>query len=195
MKPVYISFALLFFAVPFADASDKSNAWRSLDTENTLLMQLESGDVVIELAPEFAPKHVDNIKTLVREGYFDGSAIIRSQDNYVVQWGDPNFDNGKARSQGNAAKNLEVEFFAKPSEITFQKIDSRDAYADEVGFVGGFPAASNGKQAWLTHCYAMVGVSRDVASNSGNGSGLYVVTGHAPRHLDKNVTLVKGWNY
>jgi len=36
----------------------------------------------------------------------------------------------------------------------------------------------------------MVGVSRDVASNSGNGSGLYVVTGHAPRHLDRNVTLV-----
>lgn len=190
MKLAYLTFALLFFAAPFADASDESIAWRGLDTENTLLMQLESGDVVIELAPEFAPKHVGNIKTLVREGYFDGSAIIRSQDNYVVQWGDPNFDNDKARSQGNAVKKLEVEFFAKPNEIAFQKIDSRDAYADEVGFVGGFPAASNGEQTWLAHCYAMVGVSRDVASNSGNGSGLYVVTGHAPRHLDKNVTLV-----
>ncbi len=190
MKSICLSFALLLFVASFADASDQSNGWRSLDVENTLLMQLESGDVVIELAPQFAPKHVGNIKTLVSEGYFDGSAIIRSQDNYVVQWGDPNFDNDKAKAQGQAEKQIEVEFFAEPEEIGFQKIESRDAYAREVGFVDGFPVASDGKQAWLAHCYAMVGVSRDVASNSGNGSGLYVVTGHAPRHLDKNVTLV-----
>ncbi len=190
MKFVYLSLALLFFAIPFAHASDQSEAWRGLDVDNTLIMQLESGDVVIELAPQFAPKHVANIKTLVREGYFDGSAIIRSQDNYVVQWGDPHFGNDKAKSQGKAEKEIEVEFFAKPKEVGFQRIESRDAYADEVGFVSGFPVASDGAQAWLTHCYAMVGVSRDVASNSGNGSGLYVVTGHAPRHLDKNVTLV-----
>ncbi len=190
MKSICLSFALLLFVASFADASDQSNGWRSLDVENTLLMQLESGDVVIELAPQFAPKHVRNIKILVSEGYFDGSAIIRSQDNYVVQWGDPNFDNDKVKSQGKAEKEIDVEFFAKPEEIGFQRIESRDAYAPEVGFVDGFPVASDGKQAWLAHCYAMVGVSRDVASNSGNGSGLYVVTGHAPRHLDKNVTLV-----
>ncbi len=190
MKFAYFSLTLLLVAMPFADASDQSTAWRRLNIDNTLLMQLESGDVVIELAPQFAPKHVRNIKALVSDGYFDGSAIIRSQDNYVVQWGDPNFDNSKARSQGNAAKEIDVEFFANPREVDFQRLESRDAYADEVGFVDGFPAASDGKQAWLAHCYGMVGVSRDVASNSGNGSGLYVVTGHAPRHLDKNVTLV-----
>ena len=190
MKFVYLSLTLLLLAVPFADASDRFGAWRALNIDNTLLMQLKSGDVVIELAPQFAPKHVRNIKSLVSEGYFDGSAIIRSQDNYVVQWGDPNFDNDKAKSLGSAAKKIDVEFFAKPKGIDFQRIESRDAYADEVGFVDGFPVASDGKQAWLTHCYGMVGVSRDVASDSGNGSGLYVVTGHAPRHLDKNVTLV-----
>ena len=43
---------------------------------------------------------------------------------------------------------------------------------------------------WLTHCYGMVGVGRDVALDSGNGGELYVVIGHAPRHLDLNVTLV-----
>src|SRR4030095_3724643 len=43
---------------------------------NTLYMQLASGRVVIELAPDFAPQHADNIRTLVREGYFDGLAII-----------------------------------------------------------------------------------------------------------------------
>lgn len=43
---------------------------------------------------------------------------------------------------------------------------------------------------WLTHCYGMVGVGRDVALDSGNGGEMYVVIGHAPRHLDLNVTLV-----
>ncbi len=69
-------------------------------------------------------------------------------------------------------------------------LESRDAYAEEVGFVDGFPVASDGKRAWLTHCYGMLGVGRDYAFNSGNGAELYVVTGHAPRHLDRNVTLI-----
>ena len=63
--------------------------WRKPDPANLLYMQLESGTVVIELAPAFAPNTVANIKTLVREKYFDGLAVIRSQDNYVAQWGDP----------------------------------------------------------------------------------------------------------
>ncbi len=45
--------------------------------------------MVIELAPAFAPHHVANIKALIKERYFDGLAIMRAQDNYVVQWGDP----------------------------------------------------------------------------------------------------------
>jgi peptidylprolyl isomerase len=43
---------------------------------------------------------------------------------------------------------------------------------------------------WLVHCYGMVGAGRDVAANSGGGTELYVVTGHAPRHLDRNATLI-----
>jgi len=190
MKRINFCFVLLLCNLSSVAASDKTESWRSLDVENTLIMQLDSGQVIIELAPQFAPKHVHNIKTLVSDGYFDDSAIIRSQDNYVVQWGEPSVDSNKARPLGDAVKEIEVEFFAGSSEVGFQRIESRDAYADQVGFVDGFPAASDGKRVWLTHCYAMLGVSRDVASNSGNGSGLYVVTGHAPRHLDKNVTLV-----
>ena len=45
--------------------------------------------LVIELAPQFASKHVANIIALVKGGYFSKSSILRSQDNYVVQWGDP----------------------------------------------------------------------------------------------------------
>ncbi len=164
--------------------------WRTPKAESVLLMQLDSGRVVIELAPQFAPNHVANIKQLVSDGYFDGSKILRSQDNYVVQWGDPDEGTEQARSIGKASSKLKVEFFADHSELNFAAIESRDAYAAEVGFVDGFPAASDGKRAWLAHCYGMVGVSRGMGDDSGNGSGLYVVTGHAPRHLDRNVTLV-----
>jgi len=165
-------------------------SWRILDLENVLVMQLESGRVVIELAPQFAPKHVDNIRLLSKEGYFDGTFVIRSQDNYVAQWGDPEEATGKSKDLGSAASKIKVEFFRDPNEVKFERIESRDAYAEQVGFSSGFPTASDGKRAWLTHCYGMVGVSRGMDDDSGNGSGLYAVNGHSPRHLDLNVTLV-----
>src|SRR4051812_13793033 len=71
-------------------AASKPGDWRPLDPENTVYVELAAGRVVIELAPTFAPQHVANVKALTREHYFDGLAIIRAQDNYVVQWGDPN---------------------------------------------------------------------------------------------------------
>src|SRR5947207_1915452 len=70
-------------------AASKPGDWRPLDPENTLYVEFASGRVVIELAPMFAPRHVANVKALAREHYYDGLAIIRAQDNYVVQWADP----------------------------------------------------------------------------------------------------------
>ena len=190
-----LGFASLFFTVlvkaentPSEKMSDAE--WRTPKAESVIVMQLDSGRVVIELAPQFAPNHVANIKQLVSGGYFDGSLILRSQDNYVVQWGDPDEGTEQAKSIGKAKPKLKVEFFADNNELNFDALESRDAYAAEVGFVDGFPVASDGKRAWLAHCYGMVGVSRGMGDDSGNGSGLYVVTGHAPRHLDRNVTLV-----
>lgn len=165
--------------------------WRVPAPEDTLYMQLDSGRVVMELAPHFAPEHVGNIRRLVANRYFDGLAIVRSQENYVAQWGDPNAE-GDAKPLGNAAAMLDPEFFRDAAGLPFERIDSRDAYASEVGFVDGFPAGRDGPdgRAWLTHCFGMLGVGRAGSPRSGNGAELYVVTGHAPRHLDRNVTLV-----
>jgi hypothetical protein len=80
--------------------------WRALDPENTLYLELATGRVVIELARAFAPRHTANIKALVREHYFDALAIVRVQDNYVVQWADPE----STREIRNAKRTLPAEF-------------------------------------------------------------------------------------
>ena len=154
--------------------------WRPLEPENTLYLQLPQGRVVIELAPAFAPLHAANLRTLTRQKYFDGLAILRSQDNFVVQWGDPE---GK-RSLGDAQARLPPEFTVKATAgLPFEPLADRDGYAPEVGFSQGFPAARDPArgEAWLAHCYAMVGAGRGNEPDSGNGAELYVVTGHAPR--------------
>ena len=168
--------------------------WRTLDPENTLYMELASGRVVIELAPEFAPKHVANVKALARENYFDGLAIIRVQDNYVVQWADPDAEKPElARKIQHARKTLPAEFERSifTAKVPFTPLPDKDVYAPEVGFSGGFPVARDRKSGrmWLVHCYGMVGAGRDNAPGSGGGTELYAVIGHAPRQLDRNVTL------
>lgn len=173
------------------DAAPASD-WRSLDPANTLYMQVAGGRIVIELAPDFAPNHVANIKTLAREGFWNGLSIYRSQDNFVVQFGDPAAGEKGAKSQGSAKAKLPAEFERKAEGLKFDKLPDSDGWAPEVGFVDGFPAARDPQsgQAWLAHCYGMIGAGRDVAADSSNGSELYVVTGQSPRQLDRNITLV-----
>jgi peptidylprolyl isomerase len=170
-------------------AASKPSDWRSLDAANTLYVEWGAGRVVIELAPEFAPGTIANVKTLVRQKYFDGLAFIRSQDNYVVQWGDPA---EVKRSLGAAKKTVPAEFSRAAKGLAFTPLNNVDAYAPETGFVGSFPAARDPKSnsAWLAHCYGMVGVGRDNAADTANGSEIYVVIGHGPRHLDRNVPLI-----
>ena len=169
-------------------AESQPSDWRPLDLENTLYMDLPQGRVIIEMSPAFAPNHVANIKALAREGYFNGIAIVRTQDNYVVQWGDPEGN----REIKTAARTLPAEFAVPITpELPFSRLDSVDGYAAEVGFADGFPSGRDPSAglAWLAHCYGMVGVGRDTAADSGGGAELYAVIGHAPRQLDRNVTL------
>lgn len=175
-------------------AGSKPQDWRALDPENTLYLELTNGRVVIELAPAFAPRHVANVKALAREHYYDGLAIVRVQDNYVVQWADANAEKPElARKIHHAARTLPAEFErALDAKLPFTRLPDGDVYAREVGFSGGFPVARDRRSGkmWLVHCYGMVGAGRDQAPDSGGGTELYVVIGQAPRQLDRNVTLI-----
>jgi peptidylprolyl isomerase len=165
--------------------------WRTLDPEYTVYIELPGGQVVLELAPAFAPRHVENIRALVRGGYFDGGAITRSQDNYVVQWGPRPIEEGEAFPD-HIASALPAEFEVVDAGLPFTSIPDGDVYAPETGFVHGFPSGRDPESGatWMTHCYGVVGVARGNDPGSGNGGGLYVVIGHAPRHLDRNLSMV-----
>ena len=162
-----------------------ASAWTALDPTSTLYMDVPGGRVVILLAPGFAPKTVANIRQLVAKHYFDNSSIVRSQDNYVVQWSQED----KAEKAANAKLKGYAEF-ERPLSSGMTRLSDHDTYAPITGFDGDFAAGSDGKSEWLLHCYGSVGAGRDNPPDSGSGVELYAVTGQAPRQLDRNITLV-----
>ena len=170
-------------------------AWRRPDPNNVLAMTLPSGVVWIELAQRFAPRHADNIRTLVAQHYFDGLAVLRVQDNFVAQWGDPAADDEdatKGRSLGAAARTLAPEFSISDRALKIAKLKDRDVWAPVTGFVDGFPVAADPKthRAWVAHCYGTIGAGRGNTVESGSGAELYAVIGQSPRGLDLNIAPV-----
>jgi peptidylprolyl isomerase len=183
---------------PYRSAADiieaaPPTAWRLPDPENLLYMELPQGRVVIELAPQFAPQHVANIRKLAQEHFWDGTSIYRAQDNFVVQFGDADADDpARARSLGGAKTQLPAEFHRPAEGLNFVRLPDSDGWAPEVGFVDGFPAARDPKtgQVWPVHCYGTVGAGRGNEEDSSTGAELYVAIGQSPRHLDNNLTVV-----
>jgi peptidylprolyl isomerase len=174
------------------DAAPDSD-WRTPDPANLLYMELDSGRVVIELAPDFAPEHVANIRTFAREHFWDGTSIYRSQDNFVVQFGDVDGeDPNKAKPLGSAKTHLPAEFHRAAKGLAFDRLPDSDGWAPQVGFVGGFPAGRDPEKgtAWLAHCYGTLGAGRNNADDSSIGAELYVTIGQSPRQLDDNITVV-----
>ncbi|MEO8896321.1 MAG: peptidylprolyl isomerase, partial [Rhizomicrobium sp.] len=109
-------------------ASAPANDWQSLDPADTLYMDLPAGRVVILLAPGFAPKTIATIKALIREKYFDDASLLRSQDNYVVQWSQEN----KERKAAKAKLKGFVEF-DRPASSSLVRLPDHDTYAGQTG--------------------------------------------------------------
>lgn len=169
------------------DASPDSD-WRPLEPENTLYIEFPEGRVIIEMAESYAPRHVENVRLLSRGGYFLGGAVNRVQDNFVAQWGqaaDP------PRPPTRGVERLDAEFTRNRSDdLEFTPLPDPDTFAPEVGFSHGFAAARDQEQTWLAHCYGVVGVGRENDPDSGGGTELYAIIGQAPRHLDRNLTVL-----
>ena len=171
-------------------AAAPASAWKAIDPDDLLVMDLKSGGrVVVQLAPTFAPVHVGNIKALARNGYWDGATVYRVQDNYVAQWGLN--DSGKPWPAGVTPK-PPAEYGRPAKGLAITPLGFPDPYAAGAGFANGWPVAFNRKAGWATlaHCYASVGVGRDLSPDTGTGGELYAVIGQAPRQLDRNIALV-----
>jgi peptidylprolyl isomerase len=80
------------------------------DPENTLLLQLKDGTVTIKLRPDLAPGHVERLKTLARQGFYDGVVFHRVIDGFMAQTGDPT----GTGSGGSELPDLKAEFTPTP---------------------------------------------------------------------------------
>ncbi len=87
------------------------NKFGVTDPENALLLKLKDGDVVIEMLPDVAPKHVARIKELVREGFYNGLKFHRVIDGFMAQTGCPN-----GTGTGGSGQKLKAEFNDTPHE-------------------------------------------------------------------------------
>ncbi|WP_454597352.1 peptidylprolyl isomerase [Qipengyuania sp. SM2507] len=196
--------------------------WTLIAPNDLLVMTLAPAadgtarEVVIQLMPPpFSQGWVDNIRMLARAGWYDGISVNRVQDNYVVQWGDPNVDNPEA---DGAAKPLpeglrvmgENDYLIDYTPVAIlgqRRGTSRSStrpptiWPLRVGPYGkttfslGWPIGVHMQPEepgllYPVHCYGMVGVGRSYSPDTGSGAELYTVIGHAPRHLDRNIALV-----
>ena len=104
-------FSLLAIGI-LAMTISANDAGAAPDPENVLVMELKDGIVRIEMLPDLAPKHAEQIKTLTRSGFYDGIVFHRVIDGFMAQTGDPT---GTGRG-GSDLPDLPAEFSAEPFE-------------------------------------------------------------------------------
>ena len=112
------------------------------DPENTIIMEITHGRVVLELRPDLAPKHVARIKELTRQGFYDGIVFHRVIEGFMAQTGDPT-----GTGSGGSGQNIEAEFNDAPhvrgtaSMARAQDPNSADSQFfvcfDDAGFLDG----------------------------------------------------------
>jgi peptidylprolyl isomerase len=184
----------LMAAAPAPDAPPPE-AWRTVDPVNLVLIDTKYGQVAVELAPEFAPKHAERVRALIRAHFYDGLSFYRVIDNFVAQGG---IGEGTASTKDHPveAKGLEkwpvlkAEFdrVSAPTPV-FTPLGNADLMAPEVGFEDGFPVARDPKDGreWLIHCPGTFAFARDNDPDTAS-TEFYIVIGQAPRRLDRDLT-------
>lgn len=178
--------ALSNTAIPSFAAGSEEPQESFLPLEQTVYIYLDTGTVVVQLAPFIAPKHVEQFKALVKEGFYDGLDLYRVIDGFVAQGGDVT----EKKSSANRA-NLKAEFTRPLQESsTFHLLQAPAFLAEQTGFINGFAAGRSleDKQEWLIHCPGALAMARDNGADTGS-TDFYIVIGQAPRHLDRNMSV------
>lgn len=154
------------------------DAWRDLDPENTLYIDVDYGRIIVELYPEIAPLHVERIKTLTRQGFYDYITFHRVMKNFMNQTGDPKGDG----TGSSSLPDVPAEFtFRRAPSMPVTLVGAREQGGREigVGFYKTLPVATQpASQAMLTkdgkvaafglHCKGVTSMARGPDENSAN---------------------------
>lgn len=183
------------------------DAWRAVDPDNLVLIDTKYGQVAVELAPQFAPRHAARLRALIRAHFYDGLSFYRVIDGFVAQGG---IGEGTASTKDHPieAKDLsatwpplkaEFDRASTPAPV-FTPLGNPDLQAPEVGFEDGFPVARDPKDGreWLIHCPGTFAFARDNAPDTAT-TEFYIVIGQSPRRLDRDLTafgrVLRGMEY
>jgi len=167
--------------------------WRPLDPENTLIVETTKGRIVVELRPEFAPKGVERIKLLAREGVYSGLQFHRVIDGFVAQTGNPNNRDGGTSAHPDLPPEFSFRIAPELATVVVERSDARE------GFVGATPfqAVSAGEpgrpgdarlRGWGAYCPGVVGMGRQADPGTAN-SEIFFMRGPS-RRLDHEYTVV-----
>lgn len=181
------TFLIVILAVLLSFTSQaEQSEWRALDPEKTVLMTLPQGKVVIELAPQFSPKHVEQFIKLVKAGHYDGNKFYRVIDGFVTQGGP---EDESPEDKAVPLLTLEGDWLTDKS-WQFTKVQDNDLFAEQTGFKQGFPLGHNPSEnkAWLLHCPGIIAMARSNTPDSAS-SHFYITNGQAPRYLDRIMSV------
>jgi cyclophilin family peptidyl-prolyl cis-trans isomerase len=177
-------------------------AWRRVEQDRLLYIETDHGMIVIELAPEFAPLHVERMTTLANERFYDFLVWHRVIDGFVAQGGG---------SRSNPSHSTEMdrvpgEFTIRrdPNEVLIYETQDRvinprsNPAIARAGFWNGFPAGTQASalssitadgrvESWLLHCEGAASMARTSDPNSA-GSQFYITRGNA-EHLNAQYTV------
>lgn len=182
---VALAAVLALAAAGDAIGSDQPT-WREVEADNLVFLDLTEGQIIIELNPVFAPRTVEQFRRLAQDGFYDGLAFYRVIDGFVAQGGDGS-DLGALSSVPLIAAEFEREW---TDDLPFTSVQKPDLFAPEAGFVDGFAAGRDpaAGKAWLLHCPGAVAMARNDDKDSSR-TDFYIVTGQAPRYLDRNMNV------
>ena len=168
------------------NAIKNKDEWRKVAIENLVVMTLPHGQVVIELAPQFSPNHVEQFMRLTKEAHYDGNKFYRVIDGFVAQAGP---EDGSSADRAVPTLALEGEWQTS-KDWSFTLVQNKDLFAEQTGFKDGFALAHNPSEqkAWLTHCPGVIAMARGNDADSAS-SHFYITNGQAPRYLDRIMTI------
>jgi peptidylprolyl isomerase len=193
-------------APPPQPAGPPPEAWRDVAPENLVLIDTRYGQVAVELSPQFAPKHVERERKLIRAHFYDGLSFYRVIDGFVAQGGADQDTSATADAPVNPEiekkwPKLKAEFDAPDSsDIVFTPLGNPDLFAPEVGHANGFPVGHDpkDKRSWILHCPGTFAFARDNDEDTAT-TEFYIVIGEAPRRLDRQLTafgrVISGMQY